>query len=391
MSTHTAAPQKKWRWIVPMAPRSPEEAHRASTPLELFFDLVFVVAVAQAASHLHHGIAEAHVAETIIYYAMVFFAIWWAWINFTWFASAYDNDDVPYRLMVFVQLIGSLILAAGVPQVFEGGNFPIVTLGYTLMRIALVTQWLRAAHADPTHRTTSYRYAIGVTLVQIGWIALLAVPVAFKMIGFITLVILELLVPIWAEHSNITTWHAGHITERYGLFTIIVLGESILSALIAIQSAIQAGNFSAALAAIIFGGLLIVLVMWWLYFDQPEHHLRTSARATFVWGYGHLFIFAAAAAVGAGLAVAVDYSTHHAEIDSFGAGAAVAIPVAIYLISLWLLQERPFAGFTHTLLFPACAILILLTPLTGQAVLLTGLLLSVLLAIKLTLRSRDSH
>jgi len=99
-----------------MKPRSPDEAHRASTPLELLFDLVFVVAVAQAASGLHHGIAEGHMTDSLVSFGMVFFAIWWAWMSFTWFASAYDNDDILYRLLVFVQMTGALIVASGLRQ-----------------------------------------------------------------------------------------------------------------------------------------------------------------------------------------------------------------------------------------------------------------------------------
>jgi len=91
-----------------MRGRSPHELHRAATPLELFFDLVFVVAIAQAASELHHAIADGRALEGLVGYAMVFFAIWLAWLNFTWFASAYDTDDVPYRLAVFVHMGGAL-------------------------------------------------------------------------------------------------------------------------------------------------------------------------------------------------------------------------------------------------------------------------------------------
>ena len=105
-----------------MRARSPHEPHRVATPLELLFDLVFVVAVAQAASGLHHAIAGAHALEGLMGYLLVFFAIWWAWMNFTWFASAYDCDDVPYRLAVFVQVAGALIFASGVPAMFESGN-----------------------------------------------------------------------------------------------------------------------------------------------------------------------------------------------------------------------------------------------------------------------------
>ena len=88
-------------WRTRMVARSPHETHRAATPLELFFDLVFVVAIAQAAGALHHAVAELHAVDGLIGYLMVFFAIWWAWMAFTWFASAYDCDDVPYRLLVF--------------------------------------------------------------------------------------------------------------------------------------------------------------------------------------------------------------------------------------------------------------------------------------------------
>jgi low temperature requirement protein LtrA len=133
-----------------MRARSPHEPHRVATPLELLFDLVFVVAISEAASGLHHAVAQAHVADGLTGYAMVFFAVWWAWMNFTWFASAYDNDDVPYRLAVFVQITGALIVAGGIPSMFESRvpNLAIVG-GYVVMRMAMVVQWLRASKADP--------------------------------------------------------------------------------------------------------------------------------------------------------------------------------------------------------------------------------------------------
>jgi low temperature requirement protein LtrA len=159
------------RLHAPMTARSPLETHRVATPLELFFDLVFVVAIAQAAGGLHHAIAEGHAPEGLIGYLMVFFAIWWAWMNFTWFASAYDNDDLPYRVAVFVQIAGALVLAAGVEPMFEARVPNAATIGgYVVMRLALVAQWLRAAQGDPARRTTARRYALGVTILQVAWV-----------------------------------------------------------------------------------------------------------------------------------------------------------------------------------------------------------------------------
>ena len=93
-------------WYRPMRARRGDESHRASTPLELLFDLCFVVAVAQAAAELHHAVAEDHLGAGLFGYVTVFFAIWWAWMNFSWFATAYDTDDVPYRLTTLVQIAG---------------------------------------------------------------------------------------------------------------------------------------------------------------------------------------------------------------------------------------------------------------------------------------------
>src|SRR5262245_66372184 len=127
-----------------MAGRDPDEAHRPSTPLELLFDLCFVVAVAQAAAALHHALADGDIAHGILGYLFVFFAIWWPWVNFTWFASAYDTDDVLYRLLAFVQIVGVLIVAAGVPRAFEHFDFSVMLIGYVLVRMSLVALSFRA-------------------------------------------------------------------------------------------------------------------------------------------------------------------------------------------------------------------------------------------------------
>jgi low temperature requirement protein LtrA len=303
-------------------------------------------------------------------------------MGFTWFASAYDCDDVPYRLLVFLQIAGALIMAAGIPAMFETRTPNVATVGgYVVMRLALVVQWLRAATSDPERRTTARRYAIGLIVAQSAWVAMLWIP-QYWLPGFLILVVLELAVPAWAEQASRTPWHPQHIAERYGLLTLIVLGESILAAYATIQSSLASGNALSTLAPLIVGGLLIVYSMWWVYFHQPVHDLLTTLRKAFVWGYGHYFIFASAAAVGAGLVASVDAATHAAHVGPQGAGVAVAVPVAIYLICLSVLHYR--REYRRTRFYgPLAAALVLLAPLTASPVPVIGVILAGLVAAKI--------
>jgi low temperature requirement protein LtrA len=359
-----------------MRGRQRDEEHRTATPLELLFDLSFVVAVAFAADNLHHGLAEDRVADGLVQYALVFFGIWWAWMNFTWFASAYDTDDALYRLATFVQIAGVLILAAGVPRAFNNEDFTITVLGYVVMRLALVPQWLRAAKSDPERRTTAHRYAIAVTALQVGWVAMLALPHEWWLAVFLIGAVCELLVPLWAESAEPTTWHPHHIAERYGLFTLIVLGECILAATTAFQEAFDAGSEDSGFLVLAVTALVIVFSMWWLYFEQPPHDLDRSKIAPFIWGYGHYFIFASIAATGAGLQVAVDYQTRDSELTATATSLTVAVPVAIYLASLWLLQAPSHAKTWTAASLPLVAILLLAIAAPGLPVALIAVALA---------------
>jgi low temperature requirement protein LtrA len=375
-------------WARPMEPRDPHEEHRVATPLELFFDLVFVVAVAQAANSLHHALAEGAVAAPTARYIAVFVTIWWAWMGFSWFASAYDTDDIAYRLTVFVQMTGALIIAAGIPRAFDDIDFGVVVVGYVVMRLAQVVLWLRAAaHAPPDARRCALRFAAGITACQIGWIARLALSGAWGIAGFAVLMAAELIVPVWAERAAPTSWHPGHIAERYGLFTIIVLGESILAGTVAVQTVVDDVGLDAELVGLIAGGLLIVFSMWWIYFDYQTPQVLTSNRPGFIWGYGHLVVFAAVAAVGAGLVVAVDHAAGHGHVSDARAGAIVAVPVAVYLLSLWVLHlVLDVAPASPRFTAPLTAGLVLAAPATSQPVLVVGALLAAMMAFKLVVR-----
>jgi low temperature requirement protein LtrA len=325
-----------------MSGRDPGEAHRASTPLELLFDLTFVVAVARAGIELRDALAQGHAGHALAGYGAVFFGLWWAWVNFTWFASAYDTDDVPYRLLTLLQMAGVLVFAAGIPAAFEHFDFATVVIGYVIMRLALVAQWLRAARSHPEGRAGTLRYAAGVTVVQLCWIGWLFLPGLAHLAGFFVLAAAELAVPAWAEFGGRPTpWHPGHITERYGEFTIIVLGEVIAAIAAAVQEAVDRSGPSPGLLTAAAAGLLLVFALWWSYFKHSAtEEIRQSLPWTFVWALAHYLIFAAVAALGAGLQVVIGTLTHGTRVTPAFAAFTVAIPVTIFIVVLAPLGTR---------------------------------------------------
>jgi len=381
-----------------MTGRDPGAAHRASTPLELLFDLCFVVAVASTASALHHDLVQGQIWHGLLNYLVIFFAIWWPWMNFTWFASAYDTDDVQYRLLTFVQIAGVLVVAAGVPDAFNEQDFTVMVLGYIVMRIALVGQWLRAAREDPRRRAVALRFAIGISLIQLGWVIRLLI--GWTEVGYLTFLglgLLELSVPAWAERAGPETpWHPGHIIERYGLFTIIVLGECVLATTTAVQVAVDAGAVAGQLLMVAIGGLLLVFALWWAYFKRdPDIGHHRSLRTMLGWGYGHYFVFAAIAALGAGLQVAADTTHAPTDVGPQAAAATVAIPVAVYLAALAVLHAVRGLGLLRQVVVAIVLVLVaaLAATWTGvpAAVLLTSLIVCGLVAANVaTLNRRAS-
>lgn len=374
-----------------MTARGRDEAHRVASPLELFFDLCFVVAIAQAGVQLVHSVAEAHAAEGILNYAMVFFAIWWAWMNFTWFASAYDNDDALYRVVTLIQIAGVLVLAAGVSQAFEDHDFLLVLLGYVIMRMALTVQWLRAArNAQGAERRMALRYAGGVLVCQVGWVGLVLLPESGRPWLFLVMAIAEMCVPLLAEREFSTVWHPHHISERYGLFTIIVLGETIAAATIAVKVGVDENDALGELLPIASGGLLIIFAAWWIYFVVPIHGHLSSSRKAFLWGYGHYVIFASAAAIGAGLEVAVEQAVGKAHISTSAASAAVTLPTALFFLTVWVLHARHYkVGTAQQLVLPVTALAVALCTFLGDwAVFAAGVVAALAVVVGVTLTAR---
>src|SRR5688572_24391888 len=163
----------------PMRGRDPYEPHRASTPLELLFDLTLVVAFGTAGNELAHALAADHIWSGIVGFCFATFAICWAWINYSWFASAYDTDDWAFRLATMVLMVGVIILALGLPVMFHSVDAgheidnAVMVLGYVVMRVAMVFLWLRASRQDPARRRACRIYVATIGASQVGWVLLL--------------------------------------------------------------------------------------------------------------------------------------------------------------------------------------------------------------------------
>ncbi|OMC31883.1 hypothetical protein A5740_13645 [Mycobacterium sp. GA-1841] len=332
-----------------MSGRDPHEQHRVATPLELLFDLTFVIAFGVAASQLAHLMADGHVSAGLAGFGFSAFAIWWAWMNFTWFASAYDTDDWIYRVMTMVQMVGVIVLALGIPPVFSsiehGGHVDnaVMVAGYVVMRIALVGQWLRAAGQDPARRAACLTYACAVVVAQIGWVLQIFVQTSVTVFfcTALVLMVVEVSGPVLAERRmGGTPWHAHHVAERYGLLAIIALGEGVVGTVASLTAAVGEHGWSTDAIALVAAGIGLTFGMWWVYFLVPAGDLLHARRALSFWyGYLHLAVFGAIVATGAGLHVAAYFVDGESQLSSTGTVLAVAIPVGIYLVSMFVIYS----------------------------------------------------
>ena len=314
-----------------------------------------------------HYVAEDHVGAGVAGFAFAAFAVSWAWLNYSWFASAYDTDDWVFRLATMVQMVGVIVLSLGLPQMFasidEGGTLDnrVMVAGYVIMRVSLVFLWWQVSRHHSERARTARYYMTMVGLAQVGWVALaiIGLSVGAALAAFSVLIAFELVGPFIAEPKGGTPWHPHHIAERYGLLLIITLGEVIIGTVASLNAVVhgEAGwSVDAALVAV--AGVGLTFGCWWMYFAVPwaEPLVRHRERG-FRFGYGHLVIFGALAAMGAGLHVAALALEDKAQIGTTGTVLSVAVPVAIYVamlyalysvlmrardaLHLWLLAGRP--------------------------------------------------
>jgi low temperature requirement protein LtrA len=344
-----------------MFARRTTERGRTATPLELLFDLTFVAAFGVAGEQLAHGIAIGEWMLATGGFVFAMFTIVWAWINVTWFGSAFDNDDWLYRLLTMVQMAGVIVLAIGLPPLFasiEEGvvlDNRVMVAGYVVMRVALLLQWIRAVKTDSRYRTTALTYVLFIGVAQLGWILLAVFPTkpATALLIVIVLLGVEVLGPVIAERrgarksDGATPWHPHHLAERFALLTIIALGETVFGTLASAREIADAEGWAFDSVLTVGTGVALSFALWWTYFLVP-HALALEARRdrTIVWAYLHVFLFTALAAVGAGLHLIGYAADPHYELSATAVVAATAIPVAAfmlirYALQFWLVSAAP--------------------------------------------------
>jgi low temperature requirement protein LtrA len=265
-----------------------------------------------------------------------------------------------------------LLLALGLPPMFdslvEGDHVDngVMVLGYVVMRVPMIFQWLRAARQDPARADISRIFVATLAVSQVGWILLAlantSIPVTFACVA--ALIAVEMVGPAVAERRHDgTPWHPHHIAERYGLLVIIALGEGLIGTVATLSAIIGREGWTVDVAVLGLAGVGVTFGMWWTYFVIPSGDLlHTHRERSFSWGYGHIPFFGALVAVGAGLHAAAYRLEGRSELTDTQTVLAVVVPLGAYVGLLYLL----YALLTRTM-DPFHALLIL-----GSAVVLAA-------------------
>jgi low temperature requirement protein LtrA len=281
-----------------------DDESRHSTWLELFFDLVFVVAVAQLGRELGNDVT----AGGFLRFLGLFVPVWWAWMGFTFYANRFDTDDLPYRLLIFVAMLGVSALATTLPAAFHGTSSGFV-LAYVFVRAVLLALYARAIRHLQEGRAIAVFYfcafsaAVGIWLLSLlfpaperywVWALALAIEIAAPILGW-------RLIPSGPVDPR-------HAPERLGLLTIIVLGESVFAVVLGVNDV----HWSARAIFAALGGFLCAAAFWWIYFEfvNPEYAFATLRRRGrilrgLVFVYSNYPVIAGLAALGIGVKLAI--------------------------------------------------------------------------------------
>jgi low temperature requirement protein LtrA len=352
--------------------------HRHATWLELFFDLVFVAAVAQLARLL----IEDHSPQGFVWFAGLFVPLAWAWMGYTYYANRFDTDDFPYRLTVSAAMLAVAGMAVAIGETSTAGTERFA-IAYIALRTLLLVLYARARRHVPDARQAIDAYLVGFGIGLLFWIVSVFVPPPYRYALWAIGLAVEFATPLvaWKVIGG-TPVDREHIEERFGLFTIIVLGEAVIAVVVGTDTK----GWTTEAIVVATAGFIGAVALWWIYFDFQAGAAVRPGRWAFIPVYGHLPLWIALTAYGAGTKLAVKHADELAESGgerlAVAGGAALALLViaAFHVAS----QHREPVGFSVARLGAAGAILALgaggaALPLTTFTVLTTLLLGAALL------------
>jgi len=280
-----------------------EGGHRTATWLELFYDLAFVVAIAVLGGRLLADISWTGLWSFLGYFAL----LWWLWASNTFYADRYDTDDLVYRLLAAAQMVAVVVMAASLADGPSASTTGFAA-GYATSRLVLLALYWRVYRHVAETRSLVTGYLIGFGAAAVVWVASVFVPDPARFVVWALALVIDLATPWVVRRQQATVpLDQSHLPERFGLFVILVLGES-LAAVVSGLSHIGWSTHS-IVAAIL--GVLLATLLWWLYFDNAEGSVvrrRSIERRTWRptgWIYTHLPLAAALAIVGVALDLAI--------------------------------------------------------------------------------------
>lgn len=283
-------------------PSGDQAQHRHATWLELFFDLIFVVAIAKAAHvplHVHDGHLS---AVTYLKYMLIMVPIWWAWTGCTLFANRFDRDDTVQRLVSFAQMFAIIILAAHINTDFDSYYLGFV-LSYAAIRAFTVLMYARASLQRPETRDVSNYLALAFSVGLLISLSSLLFDGIVRYVVMYAGIAFDMVMPLLARKKlRAAPVHAHHLPERFGLLTIILLGESVLGLTIGFEKS----AWTPMALTMASCGFVQICGLWWLYFDNIERRITGQALGA---GqgiiYAHLFIYSGLGGVAAMIRFAV--------------------------------------------------------------------------------------
>lgn len=282
------------RWFhLPRLHVPSHHAERKVSWLELFYDLVYVAAIIQLGDALSHHVD----LLGVLGFAAVLAPLWLTWTGFTFFSNRFVVDDALHRGLVFLQMFGIGGVALSVSGVLEGDLAPF-TVTYALTRLTLAAMYLRAWRHTEAGRDLSAHFAQRIGLGALCWLGTTLLSAPWVYLGWLICMGIDLSVALGAKGRDLSgryTPDIHHMSERYGIFTLIVLGESFVK-LIAGVSGVEISSSHAAMAAV---GLLVTISLWWIYFDDVAgSRIKNLRMATLIWVYSHMPMTIAVTAVG---------------------------------------------------------------------------------------------